>query len=239
LATQPSLMPPDHDALRSIPLLDGVPAPIARAVLDAARVREFGAGATLFSEGQPATAFFVLQTGSVKLVQLTDAGEAVVFRLLTFGDAFGTISVLGAQTYPVSACAVTAVLTLQWEAGTMRSLLEQHPRLSLNVLKSVSDRLQSLRLQYSQLATEKVERRIARALQTLVHRAGTSVGDGVLIDLPLSREDLAQLTGTTMYTVSRIVKRWEVAGILRAGRQQILVRQPHTLASIAADAPSQ
>ena len=99
----------------------------------------------------------------------------------------------------------------------------------------MSDRLQALRLQYRQLATEKVERRVARAVLKLVQHAGTQVGDGVLVDLPISREDLAQLTGTTVYTVSRIVSRWEAAGILRSGRQQLVIRDARTLTAIADD----
>ena len=117
----------------------------------------------------------------------------------------------------------------------MRQFLERDSRLSLNVLRSVSDRLQALRMQYRQLATEKVERRIARALLKLMQRAGTRVDDGVLLDLPLTREDLAQLTGTTVYTVSRIVSRWEASGLLRSGRQQLVIRDPDTLLSIADD----
>lgn len=99
----------------------------------------------------------------------------------------------------------------------------------------MSDRLQALRLQYRQLATEKVERRVARAVLKLVQHAGTPVADGVLLDLPLSREDLAQLTGTTVYTVSRIVSRWETTGILRSGRQQLVIRDARMLTSIADD----
>lgn len=225
----------DSNARLSLPLLEGVPAPFARTVLEAGRTSEFEAGTTVFAEGQPATSFYVLLRGSVKLVQLTDAGEAIVFRLLAHGDAFGTMSVLGAGSLPLSAWAVTAVTALQWDAAAMQQFLEQQPRLSLNILRSVSDRLQALRLQYRQLATEKVERRLARALLTLVRRAGTRVDDGVLLDLPLSREDVAQLTGTTMFTVSRIISRWESAGILRAGRQQLVIREPETLAAIADD----
>ncbi len=86
----------DSNARLSLPLLEGVPAPFARTVLEAGRTSEFEAGTTVFAEGQPATSFYVLLRGSVKLVQLTDAGEAIVFRLLAHGDAFGTMSVLGA-----------------------------------------------------------------------------------------------------------------------------------------------
>jgi CRP-like cAMP-binding protein len=220
-------------AVSTLPLLKGVAEPVRVTVMEAAHTRHVDSGAVIFSESEPASSFFVLLSGSVKLAQLTEEGEAVVFRLLGRGDAFGTVSVLGDATYPVSAIAVTRASIVQWPAAVMRRFLELDPQLTLNVLRSVSDRLQALRLQYRQLATENVERRMARVLLTLAQRAGTRVSDGVLLDLPLSREDVAQLTGTTVFTISRIVSRWEGAGIVRAGRQRLVIRQPSALLAIA------
>jgi CRP-like cAMP-binding protein len=224
-----------RELLLSAPLFDGIPQSAGAGVAESGRLRECEAGTVVFAEGEPATSFFVVLSGSVKLVQLTEDGDAIVFRLLGHGEAFGTVCLFGSGPYPVSAVAVTPTSLAQWPAAVMRAHLEQQPRLSLNVLRSVSDRLQALRLQYRQLATEKVERRVARAVLKLVHHAGTPVGDGVLVDLPLSSEDLAQLTGTTVYTVSRIVSRWEAAGILRSGRQQLVIRDARMLTSIADD----
>ena len=215
--------------------MDGVPESVSVEVADAGLIRELAVGEVVFSEGEPAESFSVVLSGSVKLVQLSRDGDAIVFRVLGAGDALGAVSLLGADSYPVSAVAVTAATILEWPAAVVLQFIEQAPRLSLNVLRSVSDRLQALRLQYRQLATEKVERRIARALLKLIQRAGTKVDDGMLLDLPLSREDLAQLTGTTVYTVSRIVSRWEASGLLRSGRQQLVIRDPDTLLSIADD----
>jgi CRP/FNR family transcriptional regulator, nitrogen oxide reductase regulator len=231
----PHVMPHWRELLLSVPLLDGIPEAVAVEVAEAGRIRNLDAGTVIFSEGEPATSFFVVFSGSVKLVQLAEDGDAIVFRLLGYGGAFGTVSLLGSNSYPVSAVAVTSASIVQWPAAVMRDFLDQHPRLSLNVLRSVSDRLQALRLQYRQLATEKVERRIARALLTLMQSAGRQVEDGVLLGLPLSREDLAQLTGTTVYTVSRIVSRWEAGGLVRSGRQQLIIRDAETLLSIAND----
>lgn len=222
--------------VRSLPLLDGLAPPVAAAIVTAAAIREFDAGATVFAEGHTATAFFVVLSGSVKLVQLTDDGDAIVFRLLGPGDAFGTAAILEREPYPVSAYAVTATSTLRWPAAVMRRLAEEHSRLSLNLLRNVSERLQALRLQYRQLATEKVERRIARALLRLSDRLGTpAASGGIVVQLPLSREDIAQLTGTTPYTVSRVISRWEAAGLLQAKRHRLVIRQPQALASIADD----
>jgi CRP-like cAMP-binding protein len=113
--------------------------------------------------------------------------------------------------------------------------MERHPRLALNALRFVAARLHELQVQYRQLATEKVERRVARALLRLVQQAGRRIDSGVVIDLPLSRDDIAQMTGTTLYTVSRIISRFEADGMLEAGRQRIVIRQPHALATVADD----
>lgn len=114
-------------------------------------------------------------------------------------------------------------------------LMERHSRLALNALKFVAGRLHELQVQYRQLATEKVERRIARALLRLVQQAGRSIESGVLIDLPLSRDDIAQMTGTALYTVSRIISRFESDSLLKAGRQRVVIRNPHGLLKVALD----
>jgi CRP-like cAMP-binding protein len=117
----------------------------------------------------------------------------------------------------------------------MATLMERYPRLAMNAIRFVQARLQDLQIQYRQLATDKVERRVARAILRLVQHAGKKVDTGVLIDLPLSREDIAQMTGTTLFTVSRIVSRWEAAGLIEAGRQRMVIRNPHGLLAVADD----
>lgn len=206
-----------------------------RDVKAAARVRTVEAGSAFFREGDPASAFFVLDTGSVKVAQLTPEGHQVVLRLLSPGDAFGGVAALGGETYPVTAEAVTDSSAFEWAGQVMASLMERHSKLALNALQVVAGRLHELQVQYRQLATEKVERRVARALLRLVQQAGRRVETGVLIDLPLSRDDIAQMTGTTLYTVSRIISRLEADGVLETGRQRMVIRNPHGLLKIADD----
>jgi CRP-like cAMP-binding protein len=201
----------------------------------AARIKTVQAGAAFFREGDPSSAFFVLETGSVKVAQLTPEGHQVVLRLLSPGEAFGGVAAFGGATYPVTAEAVTDSAAFEWAGPVMAGLMERHPRLALNALRLVAGRLHELQVQYRQLATEKVERRVARALLRLVQQAGRRVEAGVLIDLPLSRDDVAQMTGTTLYTVSRIISRFEADGIVEAGRQRMVIRNPHGLLKIADD----
>ena len=201
----------------------------------AARTRTIDAGSTFFREGEPATALFVLDSGSVKLTQVTPEGHQVVLGLLGRGDAFGGVALFGGAAYPITAEAVTDASALEWPGDVMAALMERHPRLALNALKVVAARLHELQVQYRQLATEKVERRVARALLRLVQQAGRRIDSGVLIDLPLSRDDVAQMTGTTLYTVSRIISRFEADALLQAGRQRMVIRDPVGLQRVADD----
>ena len=218
-----------------VPLFASLDAGALQAVSEAARVREAEAGAAFFREGDLAESFFVVQTGSVKLTQLTAEGHQVVLRLIGPGDAFGGVAAFGGATYPVSAEAVTGVSALEWPGTVMATLMEKYPKLAMNALRVVAARLHELQAQYRQLATENVERRVARALLRLVAQAGRRTDAGVLIDLPLSREDIAQMTGTTLFTVSRIISRFEANGIVEGGRQRMVIRNPHALMSVADD----
>ena len=211
-------------------------APAALAEVRAsARVKALEAGASYFREGDPAHSFFVLDTGSVKLTQLTPEGHQVVLHLIGPGDAFGGVAAIGGATYPITAEAVTDSSALEWSGEVMTSLMERHSRLAINALKFVAGRLHEFQVRYRQLATERVERRVARALLRLVQQSGRRIETGVLIDLPLSREDIAQMTGTTLFTVSRIISRFESEGLLEAGRQRMVIRQPHGLVKVADD----
>ena len=86
--------------------------------------------------------------------------------------------------------------------------------------------------------TERVERRVARALLRLVHDAGRRVDVGIEIDFPVSRQDIAEMTGTMLYTVSRMLSAWEKHGIVRSGRQRIILTKPHALVATPADGAS-
>lgn len=221
------------DLLKPVALFAGLDVSALRSVSEAARIRETDAGVSFFREGDPAESFFVVQSGSVKLTQVTPEGHQVVLRLIGAGDPFGGIAAFGGGSYPVSAEAVTGVTALEWPGPVMASLMETYPRLAINAVRFVAARLHELQVQYRQLATEKVERRVARALLRLGEQAGRRTDGGVLIDLPLSREDIAQMTGTTLYTVSRIISRFEADGFVEAGRQHIVIRDPQALMSVA------
>ena len=224
--------------LTHVPLFEGLPADTLAGIVGKAGARQFEAGGMFFNEGDQADAFFVLTAGRVKLTQLTPEGHQIVLRLIGPGDAFGGVGAFGEPMYPVSAEAVELSTALAWTSTVMRQLLETEPIIAVNALGFVARRLHDLQRRYRQAMTERVERRVARALLRLVHETGRRVDGGVEIGFPVSRQDIAEITGTTLYTVSRLLSAWEARGIVHSGRQRIVLTRPHALVEIAEDLPA-
>jgi CRP-like cAMP-binding protein len=208
-----------------------------RDIVKASQVRELRDGEYYFVEEDPAHSAYVLLNGKVKLTQVTPNGQQVILGYLSPGRVYGIIAVLKKVTYPVTAEAVGSCKALAWDQKTLNELMARYPRMALNSLYIMSGQIREFQNRVRDLSTKRVETRIARALLRLARQSGKKIDTGVLIDLPLSRQDLAEMSGTTLYTVSRILTDWEKREIIHSKRQQIIIRYPHGLVSIAEDLP--
>lgn len=223
--------------LDSVPIFNGLDDDQRLAVLQVGRQRKVEADTFLYMQGDEASAFYLLLDGSIKLTQITLEGQEIILRYATPGEVFGLIAVLTEQTYPVSAFVVNESQVWVWQQSEMQALINQIPSMSINALQILSGRVKEFQDRIRELATERVERRIARALLRLAHHIGKKVPQGVYLDLPISRQDLGEMTGTTLYTVSRTLSKWETMGLITAGREQIIIHSPHGLVCIAEDLP--
>jgi len=206
-------------------------------VLAAATERNLRAGVVAFREGEPAEGFCVVVAGRLRLTQLGADGNEVILRFVGPGEAAAAIALFAETVYPVTATAVRQARLLVWPREALQALVQRHAALAANLLRLVSERLREVQERFRELATERVAQRIARALLRLVGQAGRKVEGGVLIDMPLSRRDLAELTGTTLFTVSRVLSGWEADGIVASRRTRVVVRSPHALVALAEDLP--
>lgn len=221
--------------LGALPIFHGLEARELDQLTQAGKLQAFDADRYLFFEADPATTVYVLLAGKIRLSQLTPEGQQVILHYVSPGEAFAVVSVLSETNYLVSAQAVEPAQVLAWDRSVMYSLMERYPRLALNAIRILAGRVREFQDRVRELSTERVERRIARALLRLARQSGRKVPEGVLIDLPLSRQDLAELTGTTLFTVSRTLSQWEARGIIQSGRERVVIRVPHGLVSIAED----
>ena len=143
------------------------------------------------------------------------------------------VSVFKGKDYPVTAQAIGPSEAIGWDRETMLELITTFPQIAINLLGTVIERLDDIQSRYLELQTERVEQRVARALLRIMKQAGRRTDEGILIDFRLSRQDLADYTGTTLYTVSRTLSRWEKMGWVKSGRERILVADPHAIVTFA------
>ncbi|MFC0012702.1 Crp/Fnr family transcriptional regulator [Devosia nitrariae] len=202
-------------------------------MLDQATVRRVPAGEAVFEQGQKATAFFLLLHGRLKVMQVTPDGQQIIVRMVHPGDIFGFAKALQRDDYPGTPVAAAESLVLSWPDTLWEELVEKNPNLVVNAMQSMGQRLQEAHVRIREMATEAVERRVAHAVLRLAEKAGKPDGDGVRIDFPITRQDIAEMTGTTLHTVSRILSGWEARGFVEGGRQKLVVRDRGALATLA------
>jgi CRP-like cAMP-binding protein len=146
---------------------------------------------------------------------------------------YGIAAVFLHTGYPADAFAITDCTDLQWSAKTIKELMLAYPCIALNAINIIATRYQDAQHRLREVVHQSVERRIAHAVLRLVQYAGRRVGHHIEIEIPLLRQDMAELSGTSMFTVSRILNDWETKGIVDASRRRIVVRQMHALVAIA------
>lgn len=207
-------------------------------IMQTATRRKYASGSFIFYQEDPANTFYILLQGNVRMSQITPEGHQVIVHFFGPGQDVGIIAVLGQFAYPLTAETVEDCTFLVWDSQLMNQLMEKYPRLAINAARLLAVRFRELQDRYRELATERVERRVARTLLRLAKQLGQKVEAGILINMPLSRRDLAEMTGTTLYTVSRILSKWEQAGLVKTGREQVIICAPHGLVIVAEDLPT-
>jgi len=189
-------------------------------------------GGYFFLQGDPAGYLYVLVDGQVKLMQNNPRGQQVNLRTIYPWQMFGALGAVRDQaTYPASAMALENSIALAVKAVFLKAMMKTRPYLSFDLMHLMTDYIQEMQVRYRELATERVEQRVARALLRLVAGSARQTDQG--IELSFSRQDVAEMSGTTLYTVSRVMAEWERQGLVRLGREKIRIANPHGLVRIA------
>ena len=223
----------DHSLVSDLPLFAQMSAGELDDVLAEAHSQHYPKGTVVFTQGEQAHSFFVLLHGRLRVTQTTATGEQIVVRFVSPGDMFGVAMALRRNTYPGTATAVVDSLSLLWPSSVWTRLMSGHPAMAANALMTVGSRLQDAHARIREMSTEDVEQRVAHALLRLADEAGAKTAQGTLIDFPITRQDIAEMTATTLHTVSRIMSGWEAAGLIVGGRQRVVVRDRARLAALA------
>lgn len=226
-------MPIDPMNLRKVSVFQNATENDLKLISQHAIERSVEDGEFFFFQGDPAEYFYVLISGRAKLMQTNTTGQQVNLRTISEWQMFGALGAVRENaTYPATAQAMENSTALAVKSDYLRELMQTRPYLSVDLMKLMTSYIQEMQERYRELATEKVERRIARVLLRLTAQMGVKTADGS-IELTFTRQDLAEMSGTTLYTVSRVLSEWERQGLVEAGRERVLIRKPHGVVAIA------
>ena len=223
----------DRSLVAHLPLFSGLAPAELDAILEGARPLRRPKNSAVFEQGEEAHSFFLLLDGHVRAAKATPAGQQIVVRYVTPGEIFGVAVAIGLKSYPATATAVDDSIVLAWPSSAWSGLVARHPALGANTMMTIGERLQDSHTRVIEMSTQQVEGRIARALLRLAQQAGRKVEAGIAIDFPISRQDIAEMTGTTLHTVSRILSGWESRGLVESGRQRVVITDPHRLLALS------
>lgn len=190
-------------------------------------------GTAVFRQGESARCFFVLLHGRLKVVKVTPQGQQMIIRFVNPGDIYGIAKALRRDDYPASAIALVDSVTLAWPSEIWDEFVAAHPGFAANVMQTMGQRLQEAHTRLKELTTDEVEHRVAHTLLRLVAQSGRETEDGVLVDFPITQQDIAEAAGTTLHSVSRTLSAWESAGLVTVGRRKIVVRDVKALSELA------
>jgi CRP-like cAMP-binding protein len=224
-----------RDAMHSR-VFDGLDEAARRDCLSRGTVVAVRRGHWVARQGEPATTFCLVDEGALKILQNTAQGQELIVRFVGPGDPFGGVVALESAPYPVSALAVDATRLVAWQAPALRDMLDAHPAVRANLMREMTMHMTDALTRVRELTTLRVGQRLAITLMRLARHCGRQTPGGILITHPLTRQELADLVGTTLYTVSRTLSQWQADGVLGSERRQLILRSPGAIARLADEA---
>lgn len=221
--------------LRRVSVLKDATDEDLRLFLENGILRSIEEGEFFFFQGDPARYLYILISGRAKLTQSSPAGQQVNLRTIDAWQMFGALgAVRPGATYPATAQALEASTALAIESSFLKEMMQTRPYLSTSLMQLMTGYIMEMQERYRELATERVERRIALTVLRLAGQIGRRLeGEKPLVELPLSRQEIAEAAGTTLFTVSRVLAEWERQGLVEAGRERVVIRDPHGLVQIS------
>lgn len=209
-------------ALAGIPIFRELALPLRQRVAGLATLAEAEKGTVLWNAGDPADTLTVLVHGRVKIVRHADAGD-VILEIFSPGEAVGVVAVYNQIPYPATAIALEPSTLLRLPRRDWFDLLERDPGFTRAFLLSMTRLNMALTRKLAAMHVTRVPSRIATLFLSLAARMGRPSADGIEIPLALTRQEIAELIGTTVETSIRVMSRWNREGVLLTERERFVI----------------
>jgi len=206
-----------HGCLNFSPLFLGLSADEQSQIASSAREVWYSQGETLFLQNDPVRHVFVVTQGVVKITQITEDGKETLLRLESSGGLLD--DVIGSELpHLLTARALQACRVLVWETSKFGAFTQRMTAIHRNAAVIMRTRLRILQERFCDVATRPVPQRLARLVIHLAEKV-----PGSLSPIELSREDLAQMAGTSLFTVSRLLCAWADLNIVTVERKAVMI----------------
>jgi CRP-like cAMP-binding protein len=225
------------DFLRGCAVFGAVPPKELVALAAVARTERYRAREFIFMEGDTADCFCLVRSGRVKIFRASRSGKEVVLELLGPGQPFGGVAVIEGRPYPAAAQAIEASVVLKIPRQPIVALTDRYPAVIRELALMIGQRLREAHDSVRSLAVDPVEARLAAALLRLAERDGERGPRGIALPYALTRQNLADMTGTTVETAIRVLSRWHKARLVRDQSGRLLIADADALRAIAAGQP--
>lgn len=185
---------------------------------------DFKKNENIFHEGDPSDWFCLVARGEIKIIKHTVMGKDIILEIVSPGDIFGGVAVLDHRPFPATAQAMESATVIRISRQNLLRIMEEYPILKLEVVKYFSDKLRNAHEMLKNLATERVEKRIAFLLLKLSEKAGVSDKGFKKINFPLTRQEIAEMVGTTVETCIRTTSKFQKQGMIKSSNNRIMIR---------------
>lgn len=220
---EPAPDPRVEELLRATPVFRRLDAADRRTIAAVTTIQRFSRGATIFEQGMPSDAFYTIAAGRVKVFKMMPTGKDLILEVFGQGDPLGAVAAYDGRPFPASAVALEDTTCLVIPRPAFFTLLERHPSLVRGLMAGLTMRLIELTNRLAELSGGRIESRFARLFLKLATDMGRAERGGVFVPLPLSRQELADMTGTTIETCIRIMSRWGKDSIVRTEKDGFVV----------------
>ena len=228
-------MPAADDLLRTTPIFSRLSAGDRRSIAEVSRVQHFPKGELIFQQESPSDALYAIVSGRVKIFKMMPSGKDLILEVFGPGDPLGAVAVYMDRPFPASAMALEDTTCVIIPRAAFFPLLETNPSLVRGLLLGMTTRLVELTNRLAELTGGRIEPRIARLFLKLGRDMGRQERGGTFIPLALSRQELADMTGTTIETCIRVMSRWNKDAVVRTEKDGFVVLDRGALERLAAD----
>lgn len=186
----------------------------------------------IFSEGDPSDWLYIVTDGKVKITKLSRGGREIILEIISPFDFFGGVAVMRGFPYPANAIAMEDTEVFKISRSNLMRILDRFPNLMYCIAANIGDRIKGSHETLKNIAIEKVESRIAALLIKLADKAGIKVDNSIVIDLKLTKQDIAEMVGTTVETSIRTMSKFKKIGIVSEKGGRIVIRDLNNLKSL-------